>query len=252
MRRVYRHESNVDYWDRRWAAEPDLDGFTDLSVYPIRYAEQVVGPGDRILEIGCGPGRVLKHYAARGHDVVGVERSEIAVKRLVEEGYDATVGDVLDLPYPTGRFDVALAFGVYHNLPDRHAAALAETARILRPGGRFCVSVRPDNIEMRANEVYWRWRNRAPRDQFHKILFGESEFAGMLADAGLVVEQTWRATNVSLLWRVPWLRTRDGGEADRRAAGYRLNRAGRTVHRALRTVAPYQTANVIVYAGRRH
>lgn len=261
MKHVYRYEANEAYWDRRWAeAGSDSESFTDLSIYPIRYAEMVMtDKSSRALEIGCGLGRVLKHYARQGFQVSGIERSRVAVERLQQElpGFGVVEGDVLKLPYADGEFDVAMAFGVFHNLERGLELALAETARILKPGGRFAISMRPNNIEMNGNEIYWRWKSRGLRKgprQFHKLLVGQKEFRDMLAGHSLKTDQIHYARNVSLWYRIPFLRSAaDAGasEAARRAAGYRLNALGRTIDRAAIALLPYQTSNVIVYIGQK-
>jgi hypothetical protein len=53
MRKVFRHESNDDYWDRRWQEASEDRDFTDMSIYPIFYAEKVVSdPAEAVLEVG--------------------------------------------------------------------------------------------------------------------------------------------------------------------------------------------------------
>jgi len=261
MKRVYRHEANEAYWDRRWAeAGSDSESFEDLTIYPIRYAEMVMQDKQaRALELGCGLGRVLKHYARQGFRMSGLERSHVAVERLRNEsaGLDVVEGDVLKLPYANSEFDVVMAFGVFHNLEYGLEQALAETARVLRPGGRFAISMRPNNIEMNGNEIYWRWRSRGKRRgpaQFHKLLVGRREFRDMLAVHGLETGQIHYARNVSLWYRVPFLRRADdaqASEAVRRALGYRLNAVGRAIDRASVALLPYQTSNAIVYIGKK-
>jgi hypothetical protein len=110
---------------------------------------------------------------------------------------------------------------------------------------------------MRLNERVWRARNpKRPASQarFHKWLTNPSDFAALLSRNGLRVEQTYYASNVSLLYRIKMLRDKaadTGTEANRRSSGYRLNRVGRLLHSAMKAVAPYQTCNVIVFTGRR-
>jgi len=258
MRKVYRHEDNRGYWDRRWAeAGRDRAGFDRLDVYPIKYAEMVMGPGaGKVLEIGVGLGRVLKHYRRQGHDIVGVERSEVACRVLLAEDSTTPVvrADVKALPYPDAWFDVVLAFGVYHNIEQGMERALAETARVLKPGGGFCLSMRPDNLEMRLNEFYWRGKRRggaAVEPRFHKWLVEEDEFRRALAGHGLLADAPHRARNVSILYRLPFLRQAGAEESENRSRGYRLNAAGRGLDALLTKAFPRQFCNVLVYMGRK-
>lgn len=259
MKKVFRHELNEQYWDRRWS-ETGQDGkeFASLDIYPIKYAEMVIGkPGEKILEVGCGLGRVIKHYAVRGHDVWGVERSKVAVDRLNSESPDLKVelGSAEALPYPSEMFDVVLAFGVYHNIEVGMEAALSEASRVLRAQGRFCISMRPDNIEMNLNEVLWKWgASGHVKDvrQFHKWLTKPSPFSSLLGSHGLRVDGVYFARNMSILYRIPFLRDRSaklGTETARRSAGYKLNAVGTRLDAVLRTCAPFQMCNVLVFTG---
>jgi len=256
MKKVFRYEANEVYWDCRWEeANQDRDGFEDLSIYPIRYAEEVVlSPKERVLELGAGLGRILKHYHNLGYQISGLERSEPAVRRLRRDDpeLDIMEGDVQSLPYEDNEFDVVLAFGLYHNLEDGFHQALSETARCLKAKGRFCISMRPQNIEMTLNECYWRWKKRhldqGPR-QFHKWLVQESEFAQMLSEHGLRVSRTYCARNLSILHRVPWLRALSANESQNRARGYRLNPIGKGLDNLLVRAFPAQFCNVIVFIG---
>ena len=100
-------------------------------------------PGLRILDFGCGPGTIslgLAKAAAPGElHGVDMEESQIELARQVAaaNGLDNAifhVGDVADLPFEDGFFDVAHGHNVLMHIPDT-AAALAEVKRVLKPGG---------------------------------------------------------------------------------------------------------------------
>lgn len=261
MKRVFRHEKNTVYWDRRWLeAGDDASEFDDLSIYPIRYAEQVVVPNPgRILEIGCGLGRLVKHYHGLGRQIVGVERSLSAVHLLNCNAphLDVRAGDALALDFSDCSFDIALAFGVYHNFESSLEKGIAEVSRVLKPDGHFVISMRPNNLEMRLNELYWKWKNRSKKGAalfFHKLLIEEQEFVGLLHAHKLVVTDIHRARNMSILYRLPVLRynaDNAGGEKTNRAKGYRLNAVGKVLDKALTAFFPRQFCNVLVFQGRK-
>ena len=260
MKKVYRFEDTRSYWDRRWKeAGRDLDSFTDMSIYPAKYAQMVMDdPRASVLEIGCGLGRVLKHYHRLGFQICGIERSHVAVDALLADDptLKVQVGDALELPYGEEQFDTVMAFGVYHNLEEGMEQALAQAAHCLKPDGRFCISMRPDNLEMRLNERYWGWKQRgrgSDQRRFHRWLVRNGEFQNMLGRCELNTTAVHYARNVSLLWRLPFFRAnqRTGNESQRRAEGYRLNAFGRLIDGFLMTAFPSQMCNVMVFIGRK-
>lgn len=88
----------------------------------------------RVLDVGCGDGRLVSLYAAP--EVVCVDSSAAAVEATAARGLDARLADATGLPFQDGTFDVVTANHVLYHLPDPEAA-IAEIARVLRPGGRF-------------------------------------------------------------------------------------------------------------------
>jgi SAM-dependent methyltransferase len=95
-----------------------------------------VRPG-RVLEVGCGWGE-LAEWIARETEahVVAVDLSQRMVDLARERGVDASVGDVQQLPFADGEFDCAVAAWMLYHVPDL-ARAVAELARVVRPGGRL-------------------------------------------------------------------------------------------------------------------
>jgi SAM-dependent methyltransferase len=91
----------------------------------------------RVLEVGCGWGELAEWLAREtGAEVVAVDLSPRMVELARERGVDARVADVQALPFEDGSFDVAVAAWMLYHVPDL-AAAVAELARVLRPGGRL-------------------------------------------------------------------------------------------------------------------
>ncbi len=95
-----------------------------------------VGPGSRLLDLGCGDGRHAREALRRGAFVVALDRE--VPKGLAPAS--AVQGDGLRLPFADGAFDRVIAAEVLEHVVDDRAA-MAELARVLRPGGRVAVTV---------------------------------------------------------------------------------------------------------------
>jgi SAM-dependent methyltransferase len=97
-----------------------------------------VQPGQRALDVGCGPGALTGELVARLGPamVVGVDPSEsfVVAARERHPGVEVRQSAAEDLPFPDGAFDVTLAQLVVHFMADP-IVGLREMARITRPGG---------------------------------------------------------------------------------------------------------------------
>jgi SAM-dependent methyltransferase len=97
-----------------------------------------VGPGSRVVDVGCGAGTAVVELAAIGADAVGIDASDEAVAFAREHHPDCRfeVGDAHRLPFPDGSLDGYRAEKLYHALDDPDKAC-AEARRVLGPGGRI-------------------------------------------------------------------------------------------------------------------
>ena len=98
------------------------------------------GPGERVLDLAAGTGSSSLPFAVAGARVVAADFSlgMLRVGKQAHPGLDLLAGDALRLPFADGVFDaVTISFGL-RNVSDVDAA-LAEMARVTRPGGRLVV-----------------------------------------------------------------------------------------------------------------
>ncbi|WP_328554418.1 class I SAM-dependent methyltransferase [Streptomyces sp. NBC_00358] len=108
----------------RWCARADA---VDLQV--LAYCEGAV------LDVGCGPGRLVAELAARGRPALGIDVSEAAVARTVRFGGQALHRSVFE-PLPgEGRWGTALLVDGNIGIGGDPAALLRRTAELLAPGG---------------------------------------------------------------------------------------------------------------------
>ena len=95
--------------------------------------------GARILDAGCGSGRMLDELCSRGA-VTGVDASKNAVAATRRRGHAAWRCNVEHMPFDDGTFDLVTCLDVIEHTPDDRRT-LAELRRVTRPGGTLVVSV---------------------------------------------------------------------------------------------------------------
>lgn len=126
-------------------------------------------PGASVLDIGCGPGELVRHLGDVRY--VGVDVSERYIDRATEvfgDRADFRVGDARKLDLDLRDFDLVLAFGVLHHLDDEDAKRVIDCARAaLKSEGRF-VSVDP-TLEANDRRPLVRLLIRADRGQHIRL-----------------------------------------------------------------------------------
>ena len=155
MRITYRTRGVREYWTARWDDIPADAPMENLDVYPLKYSELTVkDKAGKILEAGCGAGRILRYYHDRGYDIIGIDFIEVAISKLkdIDPTLHAEVGDITNLRFADQSFKYVLAFGLYHNLEHGLDKAVQETHRVLEKGGLVCASFRADNIQTRLTD----------------------------------------------------------------------------------------------------
>ena len=149
-------------------------------------------PGDRLLDIGCGGGLLLRDATATGADVTGLDHSRDMVDLARDRAPGATIvlGDARHLPFTDGSF-TAVSMSVVFFFLDDPIGVLHECRRVLRPTGRLAVYTRAPEL---------RGTPAAPEPVASRgHFYTDEELAGLARQAGLVGVTVERDDGAQLL-----------------------------------------------------
>jgi SAM-dependent methyltransferase len=143
------------------------------------------------LDAGCGAGLALQLSADRGATVTGLDASAglLAFARTRLPDADLRIGEIEELPFADASFDVVTAFNAIQYAVNP-AHAVAELARVCRPGGRVAIGVWGDPARCETEALFARLRSLAPPPPGTPAPLAVSDAGvveGLLADAGLNV-----------------------------------------------------------------
>ena len=139
---IYTQHRSEEYWDAAF----DISWQAGSRDWPTknRLIEALSSNTDRILDVGCGTGTLLRHLQQHGYtNLEGLEVSRRAVEVLSEHGITMHHARLPSLPLPDQQFDVVIASQVLEHIIQRRKF-LSELRRILKPTGASILFV-PDN-----------------------------------------------------------------------------------------------------------
>ncbi|HZD09911.1 MAG TPA: methyltransferase domain-containing protein [Candidatus Binatia bacterium] len=195
-------------WSR--CARNYVDGFGALvqEAVPALLGEVAVHAGNRVLDLGTGPGIVAAMAAERGAEVVGVDFSQPMIDEARRRHASITfrTASADDLPFDDGEFDVVTGNFMLHHC-GRPQAVLEESHRVLRDGGRIGLTVWAEPSKLEAFGLFFAAveEHAGAAELPHGPLFGVSDFAvfhRMLQQAGFGDSSV---TELNMAWRTPSL-----------------------------------------------
>lgn len=179
--RAGEYENRGDYHrrlDPHWSYAPIYER-------KIRWVDEMLAAvvkDARMVDVGAGEGALVERYRKRGYDIVGVDAA-----------YDSdhvTQADLRALPFDDGSFDVALCLDVLEHVELlEQPRAMAEIARVLKPGGRLLMSV--PNLAHLHSRLKFLFNGKLTRTSAVDRHPGDrpvAEYVELLTEAGFDVE----------------------------------------------------------------
>jgi len=225
-RLVYFHaNATPEYWDSVWqeqGAPTPIEKNHDV----LRLTKKYLPIGARVLEAGCGRGDKVDAMAQAGFNAIGIDfaPNTVRVARQYFPTRDIRIGDVRNLEFEDASFDGLWSLGVIEHFWNGYESILAESNRVLRPGGYLFLTTPWFSPYRRRKALAGGFpllnemSKEAPED-FYQFALAKDEIKAALARHGFVLK-SWagRAPEISMLENMDrgksffqWLLTSRGG-----------------------------------------
>jgi len=172
--------------------------------------KKYIKPGMKVLDVGCGNGRLAKIFNDVKVDYYGLDASLRLLEqaRLLFPDYHFQEGDILSLPFPKENFDIVFCILVLHQIPSQELRkkAVEQMYQVLKPNSRLVLSVwnlwRPkyqSQIKkanfikllglspLDKNDLMIPWRDSGIKQYYHA--FTQEELRELIADSGFKIEK---------------------------------------------------------------
>ena len=139
----------------------------------LRFVRELGGDIQLILNVGCGTGALDVHLQEAGFRVIGMDKFAGMLKRARARRIPVVCSHSDALPFPDGRFDLAMCVAVMHHVAEADAirALMHEMVRVTRPGGHILI------WDHNPNNPYWpMFMKRLPQDAGDERLISLGEF----------------------------------------------------------------------------
>lgn len=258
MRKTYRNLDVESYWQKRWSNIESDEEMINEDVYPLKYSQEIIqNKTAKILEAGCGAGRIIRFYHNKGYHVVGIDYIESAINKLKDADKSLQVfrEDIKNLSFDDNKFKYVLAFGLYHGIEIGLDKAISETYRVMENEGILCASFRADNIQNRINDLIYDIKqkrdskNNKKYFEFHKLNLNKKEIKNLFYKAGFKLISIKPVVNMPILYKFKFFRHMNHkifNESLGRKEGYKLSTFGNIIQNLLFYCFPNQFCNLYV------
>lgn len=177
---------------------------------------EYIKPGDNVLDLGCGNGRLYSFLKKRGIKYTGIDSSERMIEIAKEKNQEGDpkfeVVEALDLPFSENSFDKVYSVAVLHHVPssDFRLEFMEEIKRVLKSKGKLVLTVwnlaqidKPSLIKytilrlfgkskLDPKDVFYPWKNPEGKilAQRYVHCFSKTELEELAKEAGLKVKDS--------------------------------------------------------------
>lgn len=152
---------------------PGTDAELPIDLAMIHHLLDLVPAGGRILDAGCGAGRLLPLLASRGAQVDGIDISCDMVRRAREDhpAHPVVVAELTALPHDAGALDAVVSwYSTIHIPDDELACALVEIRRVLQPGGHVLLAFQTGDAPRTVGHGFAAFGHQVSITRWHRSL----------------------------------------------------------------------------------
>ena len=194
--------------------ETDNDKAVQISIREIKKQEELLKHAPKVLEAGCGNGRVIVYLSMHGiKNVSGIEANENIVQDFKSKfpQFDVRYGDIMNLPPDLKNHDVVLSYGVVEHFLDGPSRPLAQMCKDLSATGTAIVTVPFFSLFRKIKYIFYegrKWdKSKYPycpdfdqEGDFYLYFLTKKQFKDELENAGFeVVEHEYTAIECGIL-----------------------------------------------------
>lgn len=187
----------------------------------LKFLSQYAEKGDRILDLGCGNGRLVELFKDKDVEYIGVDSSEKLIEAAKNHYPEAKfqAADALNLPFPENFFDKVFSVAVLHHIPSKEFRIqfLEEIKRVLKPKGLLVLTVWNlwqkktawkllfkntclkliGKSKLDFKDIFYPWKNSAQKTLIQRYfhLFNKKELEKLAQEAGFSVKKAGVLTN---------------------------------------------------------
>lgn len=232
---IYLRQNREKFWQNYWQEfGVDHQEFIDLKMYPIDIILKYINKNDKILECGCGGGRILRHLSKYGYNIEAIDSDRCILEELKKEdsSLKLSYGNILDLKFEDNHFNTTLCLGVISNLCDYNAIskAINELKRVTKDKGIIIISVPLKNIARTIQQILINLVNKKQAKEFYAWMHTYGGWNKYLGSFSLrIIEAREIVSRYNIFYWAKFLRSRHTTDlklARVKDNEYRLNIAG--------------------------